>query len=153
MFTYSWRDTPMVELAVTDKMWMRELLREYGLKNLLRFMIDEQGMFGEDKFLEATARAFREKGNDDHCAGCKAAAEHLQVLAEDNGNREFVTTEGAHCPNCFSTNTEGGSFDIDGGLTEQRQSCYDCESTWISRSLLIGYRDLETESDRNANDN
>lgn len=131
-------------MMLIDQVTLKNLLVDYKPEAILRYILDAEK---EDAFLAAVAEAFRQKGHEEDCAGCKAAAIHLDMLASDDAKREFVTQEGAHCPNCFSTNTEGGSFDIEGGLTEQYQSCYDCEATWVAQSLLIGFRDLETEHD------
>jgi hypothetical protein len=63
-------------------------------------------------------------------------------------SKEYAEKRGLHCPNCGSTQFEGGPVEIDEGIAWQEIGCSNCPATWNDIYALIGYADLEVgESD------
>lgn len=52
--------------------------------------------------------------------------------------RKYVTSGGAACPFCESSNIEGGEHDCEGTFSWQEVSCLDCEATWQDVYTLTG---------------
>ena len=60
---------------------------------------------------------------------------------------EYVATLGTNCPVCQSTELEGSSVDIDGGVASQEIWCKTCGASWNDTYTLTGYTDLYTNKE------
>ena len=59
---------------------------------------------------------------------------------------EYVAKLGTRCPVCQSTQLEGGSVNIDGGVASQDIWCKTCGASWNDTYTLTGYTDLDTSA-------
>ena len=59
---------------------------------------------------------------------------------------EYVAMLGTNCPVCQSTQLEGSSVDIDGGVASQKIWCKTCGASWNDTYTLTGYTNLDTNT-------
>jgi len=54
----------------------------------------------------------------------------------DKQKKEYVDSDGVHCPYCHSTDIEGGSVNVDAGTAWQEISCIECGESWQDVYML-----------------
>jgi hypothetical protein len=58
-------------------------------------------------------------------------------------DKEYVARKGQLCPACKMPDSEGSSFDTDGGEVYQEMLCNNCGASWTDIYKLTGYTSLE----------
>ena len=59
---------------------------------------------------------------------------------------EYRDRSGSFCPNCRSTDLNGGSLQADSNYAWQPVSCMDCGADWVDEYILSGYDHLDMSS-------
>lgn len=57
--------------------------------------------------------------------------------------RKYVASSGCKCPSCFSGNLSADTPQIDGPSVWVGVSCNDCGASWNDVYKLVGYEELE----------
>lgn len=63
-------------------------------------------------------------------------------------DEQYVKSGGSQCPHCHGTELTGSSFQAEGGIAWQEVTCYICSAEWTDQYKLIGYADLELDTNQ-----
>lgn len=57
----------------------------------------------------------------------------------------YVAKGGSICPNCGSSDINGGPVEVDASTAWQEITCQDCSASWNDLYQLTGYADLKRD--------